>query len=71
MNRGDLSKSNAIPKITDIQIRIRVPSQLLKSTKEIDPQKVTDELVKSCFSMFVDEMSFLKWLAADSVWNEG
>ena len=31
---------------------------------------VFDELVKPCFSIFVDEMSFLKKLVTDSVWNE-
>ena len=34
MNRGDLKQSNTIPGIIDIQIRIRVPSRLQKSTKK-------------------------------------
>ena len=68
---GDLWKNNTIPGIIDTQIRIRDTFAAAKILQENGPKKYSMLLIaKSCFSILVDEMSSLKKLAADSVWNE-
>ena len=60
-----------IPRIIDIWIRIRDAFGATKIYKKMNFKKYLVLLmVKSCFGIFIDEMSFLKKVAADSVWNE-
>ena len=64
-------KSNMISGIIDSRIRIREAFAAGKIYKKMDLKKYLMLLiVKTCFGIFVDEMSFLKKLAADSVWND-